>query len=387
MNVLYWGIGVNSAIPLPMTQNDIEGYLIKDWVPSLPISTTSAFIGGPFFLIELDHDGPLDYLALKKDVGSTERQWKGFLSWMLGVAGTRHVLAQEGYQWIAPVSAFYSNANTVPDLSNWHRFFMPGALNVDSASNSTSRLRPDYLAIRQNNRGFDWAVIESKGTHLCLQSMNRCPGDWRNQARNLIVHVNGNRLRVPRHIVVATRSNPNAVFRKTRRLQIRAWNSMDEPSAIIPNPAAVDIASADLFGLFRNLGFFENTRALSFSMRARAKLEPTPKVNNNVVDMLKQLRERADTELDQISVSQKGTENSRTRILNTELGEVVIEISGPTLDLASKLSVSTNEDEASDALLNATLALRGWKSQKVTDRGEVFLQPGIKVRFPYQDRS
>jgi hypothetical protein len=45
----------------------------------------------------------------------TGAEWA--LSWMLGVAGARHILASEGYRWIAPLSAFYPDAVQAVDLS------------------------------------------------------------------------------------------------------------------------------------------------------------------------------------------------------------------------------------------------------------------------------
>jgi hypothetical protein len=40
-------------------------------------------------------------LILSHSASGTERQWKGMLSWMLGVSGARHYLQRDGYRWIA----------------------------------------------------------------------------------------------------------------------------------------------------------------------------------------------------------------------------------------------------------------------------------------------
>ena len=64
-----------------------------------------------------------DLLAVRAEAARSERQWKSFLSWMLGVAGTRHVLASDSYRWVAPVSAFYPGAVQAVDLSAWHPSF------------------------------------------------------------------------------------------------------------------------------------------------------------------------------------------------------------------------------------------------------------------------
>jgi hypothetical protein len=67
----------------------------------------SSFIGWPPFLLDPITIGANSVLALRAQAGRRDRQWKRVLSWMLGVAGARHVLKAEGYQWVAPLSAFY----------------------------------------------------------------------------------------------------------------------------------------------------------------------------------------------------------------------------------------------------------------------------------------
>jgi hypothetical protein len=101
-----------------------------------------------------------------------------------------------------------------------------------------------------------------------LSGKTDCPADWYNQARNVAPTVNGEEIVVPRHLVVATRVNPNAVKASTRRLQIRAWNRNEElgQEHRLPPEAAVDVASAHLFGMFRALRLRENALALALSV-------------------------------------------------------------------------------------------------------------------------
>jgi hypothetical protein len=99
-----------------MTTEDISSHLLADWVPSLPAAVASSFIGWPPFLVEPILFNGHNVLSLRSEAGRSERQWKSVLSWMLGVAGARHVLATEGYRWIAPLSAFYPNAAGAVDL-------------------------------------------------------------------------------------------------------------------------------------------------------------------------------------------------------------------------------------------------------------------------------
>lgn len=311
-----------------MNQADISGHLLEDWAPFIPSSMSSAVMGWPAYLIEQMTVQSLNYLTLRQEVGHIERQWKGFLSWMLGVAGTRRFLKEEGYSWVAPVSAFYDNATYELDPSQWNPLFPASIVTVDLPSNPKSRLRPDYLAIRLKHGKIEWAVVESKGTARCLSNVNSCPRDWRNQARNLVVKVNGRRVKIPRHIVVATRSNPNAVFQKTRRLQIRAWNNADDiSSGEFPTLAAIDIIASHLFGVFRNFGFRENALSLSFSVRARAESSTYNKITNSLRESLNQLQKRANSELYQMAFAKKGSDKDRMHVINTEFGEVQLELS------------------------------------------------------------
>lgn len=129
-----------------MTTSDISSHLLADGVPSLPATVGSSFIGWPPFLVEVAKFNGNDFLALREEAGRTERHWKSVLSWMLGVAGTRHVLVSEGYRWIAPLSAFYPGTVQPVDLSAWHPSFPPTAVTAERRPGSRCRLRPDYLA-------------------------------------------------------------------------------------------------------------------------------------------------------------------------------------------------------------------------------------------------
>jgi hypothetical protein len=233
-----------------MTVGDISSHLLADWVPSLPAAIGSSFIGWPPFLFELTKHRNNDVLAIRPEVGRSERQWKSVLSWMVGVAGARHILASEGYRWIAPLSAFYPEAVQLVDLSTWNPSFPPSSVTASRPLGSRHRLRPDYLALRstaatQTMGQYEWAVAEAKGTRRCLTNLKMCPTAWSNQARNVTVKVDGSEVTIPRHLVIATRLNPTASSSTTRRMQIRAWNRRDEPREPAPSPeAALEIVAA-----------------------------------------------------------------------------------------------------------------------------------------------
>jgi hypothetical protein len=386
MNVQYWAIGVGSMTPLSMSQNDISTHLSHDWVPSLPAAVSSSFVGWPSFLIEGVNIQSVDFLTLLKEVGGTERQWKGFLSWMLGVAGTRHVLAQEGYQWIAPISAFYRNSMHPVSLVNWNPSFPQSIVEAKLPLQPITRLRPDYLAIKMDPSGsISLAIAEAKGTKINLNNMHLCPPNWKNQAHNIEILVNGNLQKIARYIVVATRVNPNAINKSTRRIQIRAWNSSENTTEQkLLQYLAVDVVSAHLFGLFRNLGLRENARAIADSVHTR--YEHTSIITDYHRRNAEILRKRADFELETRSTSWKANNDPDTPIvINTdnELGQITFEISGATISLAKKLSLALNLDQAAEALYDSReRILRWWKSQDKLVETAVVLNSGVLVRFP-----
>lgn len=276
MFVDFWDVGATAPTAVRMSTGDICLHLLADWVPSLPASVGTSFIGWPPFLLESRSFNGRDVMTIHKLAGRTERQWKSVLSWMLGIAGTRHVLRLLGYRWIAPLSAFYPDAAQFVDLSQWHVSFPRSSIVADRDPQSASRLRPDYVALRSTGGGtYDWAVAESKGTKVYLGSKTNCPRHWANQARNVVLYVNDGLISIPRHFVIATRVNPNASRASTRRIQLRAWNHREQLDAVagtLPPGACADIASAHLFGLFRGLGLRENAIAIALSVQARSEV-------------------------------------------------------------------------------------------------------------------
>jgi hypothetical protein len=62
-------------------------------------------------------------LAVDKMAPGCERQWKGVISWILGIAGTRQFLRNEGFTWIALVSTFLDSAVQSVDITSWPSAF------------------------------------------------------------------------------------------------------------------------------------------------------------------------------------------------------------------------------------------------------------------------
>jgi hypothetical protein len=388
MFVEFWDVGATQSSLLAMDAADVSNHLVADWIPSLPVNLSASFIGWPPILLETVLFDGQGVLSICRAAGRSERQWKSVLSWMLGVAGTRHFLARDGYVWIAPLSAFYREAVQDVDLSAWNPSFPVGVVEATLPADSRSRLRPDYLAIRPRGDSLEWAVVESKGTRKCMTSARECPPRWYQQARNIVVKVNGMPMDVPRHVVVATRVNPQAERERTRRVQIRAWNSATESRELsLPPEAAADIAAAHVFGLFKNLRLWENARAVASApwRRSRASLEG---VSSFTPEASRRLRESAELEFKQRTERRTDPideEQSDVVPIATDLGPVEIEISAPLARFAHRMQTADTGADAVVALREANAQLERWQRTRLprTDEHRVAVLPiGVQVRLP-----
>ena len=329
-------------------------------------------------------------LTLRTEAGRTERQWKSVLSWMLGIAGTRHVLALETYRWIAPLSAFYPDAVQVVDLSAWHVSFPRSSVVIDRDPESRSRLRPDYVALGSpGGRLYEWAVVEAKGTQASLASIANCPTAWANQVRNVVITVDGSNITIPRHLVVATRVNPNATRRSTRRIQVRAWNRREDAGLVRPNLPqgfAADIAAAHLFGLFRGLQLRENALALALSVQARAEAHPG-RVRDATRRESDNIAQRCDVELRERTRRPQRADGSTSTVMQvaTDRGTIDVEIIEPVVTLARKLQRAENEDTAAAALQEADAQIDDWERPRRAgqhEHADLWLPFGVELRLP-----
>jgi len=287
------------------------------------------------------------------------------------------------------LSAFYPNATGSVDLTGWNVSFPPSSVVVDRAPGSHSRLRPDYIALRpsspQLNAPYEWAVAEAKGTRLSLANRSLCPTDWYNQARNIKLECNGFSQPIQRHLVVATRVNPKASYPQTRRIQLRAWNSEDDPArTALPIGAAVDVVAAHLFGFFRTLHLRENARALAISTETRGlvrrgEIPSTEDLDRVVARADEELRERTQIR------EQEGAEGATVIFIETDFGTVDVEIAAPTMTLARELQRSRSDDTALAALREADRQLDGWFKTSVVrpqEPEQVRLSCGVRLLLP-----
>jgi hypothetical protein len=330
-------------------------------------------------------------LTLRQRAARTEKQWKGFVSWMLGVAGTRQFLEAEGYRWIAPLSAFYPESTQEYDLSRWNTRFPPSSLRAERLEGSQSRLRPDYLAIRplpsnDIDGSYELAVAESKGTHKNLVSQTSCPTGWYNQARNISIIIENSPIQIPRHIVVATRVNPNAERPNTRRLQVRAWNKAEDGNTSLPPNVAPDIIAAQLFGFFLNIGLYETARAIAWSVFTRHHVgldlfdaESSRRRDESIHASENELQSRT------IPPSTARADVSATVTLETDRGQVEVAIATPTMTLMRHLREARTSDESLPPIRTADSQLDTWLTER-RDRAEqhrtVVMPLGAEVIFP-----
>jgi hypothetical protein len=238
-----------------------------------------------------------------------------------------------------------------------------------------------------SNGIYQWAVAEAKGTQKSLTSAKACPIAWTNQSRNVVLSINGSRITIPRHLVIATRVNPNAASPFARRIQVRAWNRSNPPEQpLLSHDAAIEIVSAHLFGLFRGMGLLENALAIALSVQARSKtwnqgLFGTPE------DIIAGVSDRAETELfrrTRGSDAQTKDAGVRALSLETQLGPVEIDIAEPVLKLARHLRGVETADAAT-VLQEVDAQLDAWEKSRreaKSDEGTVVMPFGVELHLP-----
>lgn len=270
--VRYFPVTNNTIINdyLDLSPNDISSFLFHDWLPSLGVVPTSLF-GWPSHILDnyVDINSKI-LLSLSPTCSRADKQWKGFISWMLGVAGTRAVLKREGYKWIAPVSAFTPNQNYKLDLSDWDEVnFPPSILEIDRPviKGKQTGLLPDLIAVKTNSGSVSFTLIESKGTNKLLDNKTTCPPAWKAQVDNAEIKLRRITQPVARRLVVATRVCPNALQDKTRALTIRAWNNMDNQNSSIES--ALEVVTAYLIKLCNKLQVFDLAKCIYISSLKR----------------------------------------------------------------------------------------------------------------------
>jgi hypothetical protein len=191
-------------------------------------------------------------------------------------------------------------------------------------------------------------------------------------------------------LVIATRVNPNAQHRVTRRIQVRAWNNADRPEESLLTPdGVIEIVSAHLFGLFRGIGLRENALAVALSVQARTRSRDRA-LFHNFADDIAVVSDRAERELFARSrrpALETDDSEGETVGLETELGPIEIDIAEPIIALARRLRVAVTAEAAANALEDTDSRLDVWersrRSSDIVDGG-VILPCGVELRFPHE---
>ncbi len=377
----YWAVGQSASSPLALTTSELAGYLVSDWVSNLPSVTATDLMGWPQYLLTVTKS--TTELCLVPELRNCERQWKGFVSWMLGVASARKILDEERYQWIAPVSAFYPNKVVPVTTHGWHPSYPPSRLRIAADPKNTSNLLPDYVALRPAISGgsFNWALVEAKGIDRSLSSMTTALRPWSDQVRNAKVSLVAPKsnattpVHISRHLVIATRVSPNASRDTTRRLQIRAWNSEEAVSNKDTNTAELEVIAAHLHGLCQNLGLFRNADAIARA--ARLRNGSTRTINDDLMEIL---RDDAAEELHSrmvVSTSRLDYQDQRPprRVTLPErrdrrgVSNAIVTVEAATLDLLELVQRTYSVDSIDTARVQGlSRELTDWYSKRSLDR-------------------
>jgi hypothetical protein len=385
----YWASNSTKETTIEFTHELISRFLVFDWLPHLPSIKASDFMGWPALLTESYDDGERKYLGLQSRLDASERQWGGFLSWMIGVAATRHVLESDGYQWVAPASAFYLEARKAVSIGTWPKGLIPGTLVVRKGGNINTRLRPDYLAVRRGGPKMPWqlALVEAKGTQIALDGRDKCPADWQAQVRNAEVWSSHWKISVSRHLVVATRSNPRAKRPKTRRFQIRVWNA-NEPTQEPDMGVVRALAVAQLYGLAMNINLPNLAEGIILGERLHQHAVADPSWDVGIKDVapkLLQLQGAIDQELRQFGDSHRRGQEQTPIFARIGAGAAAfhVAVQGETASLMRQLAT---RDSVSDAELDSysqEIANRPAESSALAIRDEaapVRIFPGLEIR-------
>jgi hypothetical protein len=343
-------------------------------------------MGWPPYLLQASRINGNNRLVVHPRAATTERQWKSFLSWMLGVAGARHALHLERYRWIAPVSAFYKNAIQTVDLSAWNPSFPQSLLKGFKPARSRVRLFPDYLALRRRSGAFDWAVAEAKGTPFNLSQKQTCPTAWSRQARNISLTLSNMPLTIHRNLVVATRVNPNGVDSIARCIQVRAWNRETEAP---PNPegAAVELVAAHLFGLLTGLGLRASARSISSGVLARAAREERSNQFWSKNDAI-QLSELAHQETERMlrPTTEAETEYKLANPIETSTGEVRATLASALVRIIKAFFHTDDSERLAAAVTDADKELDRWEAVTLANSAGsqtlTTLPCGVVLAFP-----
>lgn len=207
-------------------------------------------------------------MVVQKTVDGFEKQWKQTTSWMIGVAFCHFVAELEGYCWWAPVSAFTTaKRKKFVAIDYWTKFLLVAECLVQQPTPALSNLYPDYVLARTKKSSSMKAEIsfaESKGDKRAIKNLTTPHRVWSNQSKNAEFIYNGTPIIAAQHLLVATRVNPGAEKPKTRKIQVRAWNSRAVETNVTKS-AFRAVLAAHYIGVCKRLDLNMNTELIALN--------------------------------------------------------------------------------------------------------------------------
>jgi hypothetical protein len=266
MNFHYHEILSNSYRSVGCSLLELATNVVTDWMPGTPDSMALWFADLLNNILELKWIGSERLWTLNPRVAYYEKQWKQFTSWILGIAFCRKVIEMEGYRWWAPVSAF-TNPSTLrlALIPNWQQNLPAARCYIQKPIPPLSNLMPDYIIVRENaNQLYEISFAESKGSRKSLESPNITAYAWRDQSRNAEFYFDNNLYPITQNLVVATRVNPFAKKALTRRVYVRACNSL-KPEKYVPFEAIREVLLFHYIGICKRIGLRANANILAMA--------------------------------------------------------------------------------------------------------------------------
>jgi hypothetical protein len=184
-------------------------------------------------------------------------------------------------------------------------------------------------------------------------------------------------------MVVATRVNPNASKRWTRRLQLRAWNSAEgNVETRLTTAAVTDIVSAHMFGILRAARMGGAATAVAYGSEWRAL---PPKRRVGLTDHRERILARAHSELEGIVVSTDMIQDPKaeaftTVIIERESATIQLRLDRVLLRLAQALASADDHEAAGDAVSRADSELDARQLVNPEEAADVFDGFDVQIR-------
>lgn len=249
-----------------ISETKLAKYIATEWIPDAP---RSLYNGMEDMLLSILIPSRTKtccktkarYWCINEHLKHTDRQWKGYTSWLVGVAFSRHVMEMEGFQFWVPVSRLQGSGEVAagnPGPLNQNLFkvtkreqiaeCLPNTVKckIEKSNKKPTANLPDYVAARiylSNNR-YEFAFFESKGGSTVdvtppINNLSKYPNkpNWFVQSTNGQLSYNSRQLSTYNYLV-ATNVRPSEPTEEKRTITTRVWEHHCEPTTtmiVAPN--------------------------------------------------------------------------------------------------------------------------------------------------------